>query len=99
MVDLAREQMITQAAMTSIVDHLRELGFVECVRNEADRRTVRVAITRQGEEQVKKGMRIYKKFIEKATSGLTSNEVSNFLRMLDRMLEAAQSDERGTERG
>jgi len=93
MVDLAREQMITQAAMTSIVDHLEESGFVQRVRSESDRRVVRVAIARKGEEEVKKGMRLYKKFIEKATGGVTPNETRSLLAILDRMLEAAEKAE------
>jgi DNA-binding MarR family transcriptional regulator len=94
MVDLAREQMITQAAMTSIADHLEKVGFVQRVRSESDRRVVRVAIARRGEEEVKKGRRLYKKFIEKATCGLTPNETRSLLVILDRMLEAAEKAER-----
>jgi DNA-binding MarR family transcriptional regulator len=74
MVDLAKEQMITQAAMTSIVDHLEELKFVERMKNEIDRRVVRVAITPKEEDEVKVGLRLYKKFIEKATRNMTPNE-------------------------
>jgi DNA-binding MarR family transcriptional regulator len=91
MVDLAREQMITQAAMTSIVDHLEELKLIERMRNETDRRVIRVGITSRGEEEVKKGLKLYKKFIEKATQNLTSNEIRNLLASLDHMLESAES--------
>jgi len=91
MVDLAKEQMITQAAMTSIVDHLEELKLIERMRNETDRRVIRVGITPRGEEEVKKGLRLYKKFIEKATQNLTSNEKRNLLATLDHMLESAET--------
>ena len=90
MVDLAREQMITQAAMTSIVDDLEELKLVERMRNEADRRIIRVEITTRGLEEVKKGSRLYKKFIEKATQDLTPNEKRDLLATLDHMLEAGE---------
>jgi len=98
MVDLATDQTITPAAMTSIVDHLGELGLVERARSEYDRRVVKVSITRKGEEEVKMGIRLYKKFIEKATAGLTSNETRSLLTTLDHMLDAAQSDQRTKER-
>lgn len=90
MVDLAKEQMITQAAMTSIVDHLQELKFVERMKDEIDRRVVKVAITTGGEEEVKKGLKLYRKFIEKTTRNLTSKEKIDLLATLDHMLEAAE---------
>jgi len=98
MVDLATDQTITPAAMTSIVDHLGELGFVERARSEYDRRVVKVSITRKGEEEVKMGIRLYKKFIEKVTAGLTSNETRSLLTILDHMLDAAQNGQRLRER-
>jgi DNA-binding MarR family transcriptional regulator len=91
MVDLAKEQTITQAAMTSIVDHLQELKFIERMKNEADRRVVKVGITNGGQEEVKKGLRLYRKFIEKSTRNLTPNERRGLLATLDHMLEAAES--------
>jgi DNA-binding MarR family transcriptional regulator len=90
MVDLAREQMITQAAMTSIVDDLQDLKLVERMRNEADRRIIRVEITARGLEEVKKGSRLYKKVIEKATQNLTPTEKRDLLATLDHMLEAGE---------
>jgi len=98
MVDLATDQTITPAAMTSIVDHLGELGFVERARSEYDRRVVKVSITRKGEEEVKIGIRLYKKFIEKVTADLTSNETRSLLTILDHMLDAAQSGQRSKDR-
>jgi DNA-binding MarR family transcriptional regulator len=91
MVDLAKEQTITQAAMTSIVDHLEELKLIERMRNEADRRVIKVGITGRGQEEVKKGSRLYRKFIQKATRNLTPNEKQDLLATLDRMLEAGES--------
>jgi DNA-binding MarR family transcriptional regulator len=91
MVDLAKEQTITQAAMTSIVDHLEELKFIERTKNENDRRVVKVTITAKGQEEVKMGLRLYRKFIEKATRNLTLNEKHNLLASFDHMLEAPES--------
>jgi DNA-binding MarR family transcriptional regulator len=91
MVELAKEQMITQAAMSSIVNHLEELKLLERTKNEIDRRVVKVAITEKGQEEVRKGLRLYRKFIEKATRNLTSNEKHGLLTTFDHMLEAAES--------
>jgi DNA-binding MarR family transcriptional regulator len=86
MVDLAKAQMITQAAVTSIVDRLEELGLARRERSETDRRVVRVCNTRRGEEEVRKGMRLYKKFVERATQGMKSQELQELLSLLDRLL-------------
>ncbi|HYB67591.1 MAG TPA: MarR family transcriptional regulator [Candidatus Acidoferrales bacterium] len=86
MVELAKAQMITQAAVTSIVDRLEELGLARRERSETDRRVVRVCNTKRGEEEVRKGMRLYKKFVERATQGMKSQELQELLSLLDRLL-------------
>ena len=58
MVDLATDQTITPAAMTSIVDHLAELGLVERIEVNTTESGKRVSITRKGEEEVKMGIRL-----------------------------------------
>lgn len=86
MVELAKAQMITQAAVTSIVDRLEELALARRERSETDRRVVRVCNTKRGEEEVRKGMRLYKKFVERATQGMKSQELQELLSLLDRLL-------------
>ena len=92
MVDLAKEQMITQAAMTSIVDHLENDGLVKRVRSNTDRRIVNVDITRKGREVLTKGTKLYNNFIENATRNLTNEEIQNLLTTFDKLLDAAQND-------
>ena len=90
MVRLAKEQTITQAAMTSIVDHLEELELIDRLGDETDRRVTKVTITQKGREEVKMGLRLYRKFIDKASRNLTPNEKRGLLTILDHMLEAAE---------
>jgi DNA-binding MarR family transcriptional regulator len=90
MVRLAKEQTITQAAMTSIVDHLEELKLIDRLGDETDRRVTKVTITQKGREEVKMGLRLYRKFIDKASRNLTPNEKRGLLTILDHMLEAAE---------
>ena len=90
MVKLAKDQMITQAAMTGIVDRLEQLGLAVRERSETDRRVVGVSITKKGEEEVRMGQRLYRKFIEKATSQISPSELRQLLKTLDRMLSAAE---------
>jgi len=90
MVDLAKNQAITQAAITSIVDRLEELGLAQRERSETDRRIVKVSITKKGEEEVKRGIRLYKRFVEKATRHLSAHEMSDVLKFLDVMIDGGQ---------
>jgi DNA-binding MarR family transcriptional regulator len=92
MIELAKEQLITGAAMTSIVDHLGELGLVERVKSESDRRVVSVAISRKGEDIVKQGLALYRRLIEKATRHVTEQERRDLLAIFDNMIASVQED-------
>jgi len=92
MIDLAKEQLITGAGMTSIVDHLGELGLVERAKNESDRRVVKVAISRKGEAVVKQGFELYRRLIEKATRHITEQEKRNLLATFDSMIGSVEED-------
>jgi DNA-binding MarR family transcriptional regulator len=91
MAELAKDQVITQAAITGIVDNLEQLGLAVRERSETDRRVVKVSITKKGEEEVKKGQRLYRTFIEKSTSRISAAELHALLKTLDRMLSAADN--------
>jgi MarR family 2-MHQ and catechol resistance regulon transcriptional repressor len=92
MVDLAKEQIITGAAMTSIVDHLEKLSLIERVRSDSDRRVVSVTISRKGQDTVKQGLALYRKLIEKATHHVTEQERRNLLAILDKMIASMQEE-------
>jgi MarR family 2-MHQ and catechol resistance regulon transcriptional repressor len=92
MIDLAKEQIITGAAMTSIVDHLEKLSLIERVRSDSDRRVVSVAISRKGQDAVKQGLALYRKLIEKATHHITEQERRDLLAILDNMISSVQED-------
>jgi MarR family 2-MHQ and catechol resistance regulon transcriptional repressor len=92
MIDLAKEQIITGAAMTSIVDHLEKLSLIERVRSDSDRRVVSVAISRKGQDAVKQGLALYRKLIEKATHHVIEQERRDLLAILDNMIASVQED-------
>jgi len=91
MVDLAKSQAITQAAITRIVDKLEELELARREPSKTDKRKVRASITEKGEEQVSAGIRLYKKFVEKATRRMSLRDMNFVLSFLDGMLDAAES--------
>ena len=89
MVDLAKNQAITQAAITGIIDKLEELGLARREPSKTDKRKVRASITEKGEERVGVGMRLYKNFVENATRRTSLRDMNFVLKFLDGMLEAA----------
>ena len=91
MVDVAKSQAITQAAITRIVDKLEELELARREPSKTDKRKVRASITEKGEEQVSAGIRLYKKFVEKATRRMSLRDMNFVLSFLDGMLDAAES--------
>jgi len=92
MVDLAKNQALTQAAITGIVDSLESLGLAQREPSKTDRRKVRVAITEKGEDKVRRGIRLYKRFIEKATRHMGAREMNTVLELLDLMIATAEKD-------
>jgi len=91
MVDVAKSQAITQAAITRIVDKLEELELARREPSKTDKRKVRASITEKGEEQVSAGIRLYKKFVEKATRRMSLRDMNFVLSILEGMLDAAES--------
>jgi DNA-binding MarR family transcriptional regulator len=89
MIDLAKNQTITQAAITGIIDKLEELGLAQREPSKTDKRKVRASITDKGEEKVSVGIRYYKQFVEKATRRTSLREMNFVLKVLDGMLDAA----------
>lgn len=56
MADIANDFALTPAAVTRTVNNLIELGLVERYHDESDRRVVRVRVTDDGQETMKRGM-------------------------------------------
>ena len=91
LVDLARNQSITQAAITGIMDKLEELGLAEREPSKSDKRKVTASITARGQEQVDEGRKLYKSFVERATRHLTLRDMNAVLKTFDKMLNAANA--------
>jgi DNA-binding MarR family transcriptional regulator len=90
MVTLAREQKLTAPGMTIVVDRLERAGLALRVRSDADRRAINVAITGKGGETLKRALKLQDKFVEKATHGVTPQEMDSFLVILGRIVAAAK---------
>jgi DNA-binding MarR family transcriptional regulator len=91
MVSLAMEQGMTPPGMTVVVDKLEDAGLVRRVRSDADRRAINVAITGNGGARYKRALKLHEKFVERATSGMSMDEIHSFVSTLNRVLGAAEN--------
>jgi DNA-binding MarR family transcriptional regulator len=91
MVTLATEQGMTPPGMTMVVDKLEDAGLVRRIRSDADRRAINVAITGNGGEKYKRALKLHNKFVERATNGMSTEEIDSFIATLNRVLGAAQN--------
>ena len=91
MVNMANSLLITQAAITGIIDRLEKQGLVKRGRNREDRRVIHVSITPKGREISKKAGRLHRNFVEKALQSLTESDVADMLNALTKMGNAIEN--------
>jgi len=90
--DLRRKVLTSAGNMTDLVDKLEARGLVRRVRDEADRRLVRVELTEQGQNLIEVLFPRHAADIAGAMSGLSAEELSLLSRLLRRLgMAAAQS--------
>ena len=85
MVILAKEQAMTAPGMTFVIDKLEQAGFARRVRSDADRRTINVAITGKGGEELRRGLKLQDSFIEKTFRDVPTQEVNSFFTILGKI--------------
>ncbi len=73
--EIGKEMVVTFANITTIVDNLEKRSYVRRVRDEHDRRVVRVQLLSQGENLVKRIYTSHHKQIEKLLSALKEREL------------------------
>jgi MarR family 2-MHQ and catechol resistance regulon transcriptional repressor len=91
MVTLAMEQCMTAPGMTVVVDKLEDAGLVKRIRSDDDRRAINVAITGSGGERYKRALKLHDKIVERATNGMSNQEIESFIATLNRIVVASQN--------
>ncbi|MGH3458623.1 MarR family winged helix-turn-helix transcriptional regulator [Aeromicrobium sp.] len=75
MSELAREIVLSKAGLTSLVDRLEKRSLVQRAPDPADRRAVRITLTKQGEKTFRTAARIHLAGIrQRVTQHLTDEE-------------------------
>ncbi|MBI1373123.1 MAG: MarR family transcriptional regulator [Phycisphaera sp.] len=83
---LARRVSLGQATVTGIVDRLQARGLVERIRSDEDRRSVIVAITRDGRRIVRKAPSLMQDRFQREFASLQPWEQSQILSSLQRVV-------------
>lgn len=83
--DLARSLRIEGPTLTRHLDNLEQSGFVVRKQSDADRRAVRVELTRAGEEAYERMLTAVIAFNRRLQAGIGQEELRRFESLLDRL--------------
>ena len=83
MTELSRAHSVSVSTMTSMVDRLLQGNLLERQRDSADRRVVRVSLTREGHKMLKHIMRVRREELEKFLQELDGGEVEQFVTSIE----------------
>lgn len=85
MTHLAQVMKVTTAAMTGIVERLVRDGYCLRVNEPNDRRIIKIKLTRQGDELVKKISRQRRRMLIKIFGKISESDRKDYLRILMRI--------------
>jgi DNA-binding MarR family transcriptional regulator len=83
--DLAKTFAISLPTATSLTNKLVEMGLIKRVQDEKDRRVIHFVLTKKGNDLLKKADKNRKKTICLILDKLTSEEKSQFLKILNKI--------------
>jgi DNA-binding MarR family transcriptional regulator len=87
--ELSRRMMVTGGNVTGIVDQLAAEGLVERQADPADRRALRVRLTRAGERGFAEMARAHEEWIVATLAGLSRREHAELFRLLAKVKQHA----------
>lgn len=87
MKDLAGEMGITTGTLTVMVDRLEKQGLVERRRHETDRRSYRIALTKEGTVYFDDHHRHHLELTREMTAGFSAEEMAVLHDLMGRMME------------
>ena len=82
---------ISMASATGMIDRLVHAGWVDRSRSETDRRVVSVDLTSQGREKMAAKQRVRRRKIQELFEPLTESDLTQLLRMLEKVAERVES--------
>ncbi|WP_107950373.1 MarR family winged helix-turn-helix transcriptional regulator [Lysinibacillus parviboronicapiens] len=88
--ELAETIGYTKGAMTSIAEKLVKLGLAERLYDQADRRTIRLMITNEGEKALVKAQSIGKEVFIQLFEVLNEEEIAQYLLIQEKLVQGIQ---------
>ena len=86
---IAEELSVTGPWITGIVKALQQKGYVKKVRNEGDRRRLKVTITPSGKKILVRSMDTYLKAVGGLLDKLSAEDIEEFKRLLSKISDIA----------
>ncbi|HET9946633.1 MAG TPA: MarR family transcriptional regulator [Patescibacteria group bacterium] len=90
--DIASRFHIEMPSATAMIDKLVKLSFVQRAADTEDRRIVRVALTKKGDEILKQALSQKNKRVEKLLSHLSDDEQTNLSRIIKTLVNEMEKD-------
>lgn len=78
---------VDKATLTKVIKKLTEIGYVEIVRHEQDKRIKRLYLTDQAVPAARKIKEIHRNFYDAMCSGLSKSEIRQTERVIEQMME------------
>lgn len=82
MTELAQELLINVSTLSIAINKLKKKGYVRRIRNESDRRIVRVSLTAKGKQALSEHENFYFNIIRSMSDGMTDEEKRSYIKML-----------------
>lgn len=86
---LGEHMFVTPANITGLVDRLEQRGYIERVERGTDRRIVTMRLTAKGKASCRKLSIIHKELVNRIMKVLSAGDLTNLVRPLRRIKEAA----------
>ena len=88
--ELAREVVLSPTAMSRFVDRVEAAGYVRRERDPGDRRALKVALTEEGVQALRRIWPVYERGVERHFEPALGASAARVRRMLERMSESAR---------
>ncbi|MCX8043393.1 MAG: MarR family transcriptional regulator [Desulfobacterota bacterium] len=83
MTELSMAHGVSVSTMTSMIDRLLNMGYIERERDTKDRRVVKVRLSAQGKKTVDYVMNVRRRELERFLSELSDEEIYTFVRSIE----------------
>ena len=91
MARLSQDTLLSQAAITVIVDKLEEHDLVARIRSEVDRRSINIQITMKGRSLLKEARKIHKRYVDQILDALSDDELRELHSIMSKLARRSDS--------